>query len=165
MKAMSLAEREKKAVPVGAPERSGGAPTGEAGESRESLSTVPDPEVLDKPVRRRFTAKYKLEIVQEADDYTEFGQIGALLRREGLFSSHLSNWRQQRDEGAFNGLKPKKRGRKGDPQQTAKIKQLKRENERLRKHLEQAKLVIDVQKKLSEMLGIELPPTDPIEED
>ena len=73
---------------------------------------VPCPEVAEKPVRRRFTVEYKVKILAEADACTETGQLGELLRREGLYSSHLSTWRRQRDGGALAGLTPKRRGRK-----------------------------------------------------
>ena len=126
---------------------------------------MPDPEVAERPVRRRFTTEYKLRILEEADACTEPGQMGALLRREGLYSSSLATWRRQRREGTLAGLSPKKRGRKGDDEATREIKRLRRENERLRRQLEQAKTVIEVQKKLSDVLGIVLPETDPIEED
>jgi transposase-like protein len=76
---------------------------------------IPSVEVPEKPVRRRFSAEYKLRILAEADSCTESGQLGELLRREGLFSSHLSTWRRQRDEGALAGLTPKRRGRKAKP--------------------------------------------------
>ena len=71
----------------------------------------PDPEVSEKPTRRRFTAEYKLRILRLADDCTKPGSIGALLRREGLYSSHLTMWRRQRERGALDGLQPNKRGR------------------------------------------------------
>ena len=73
--------------------------------------TDPSPEVLEKPVRRRFAVEYKVKILAEADACTEMGQVGELLRREGIYSSHLSNWRRQRDEGVLAGLTPKRRGR------------------------------------------------------
>ncbi len=97
--------------------------------------------------RRRFTAAYKLRILAEADGCTTKGAIGALLRREGLYSSHLTNWRRQRDGGALAGL-DKKRGRKPDPSKEAKreIAKLQRENERLRRRLAQKEAIIRVQK-------------------
>jgi len=76
----------------------------------------PDPEVVEKPKRRTFRAKYKLRIIEEADACKDSGAVGALLRREGLYSSHLTLWRRQRKEGALSALKPKKRGRKGKAQ-------------------------------------------------
>ena len=98
-----------------------------------------------------------MRILDEADTCTEPGETGALLRREGLYSSILATWRRQRREGALAGLSPKKRGRKGDDEATREIKRLKRENAALRRRLEQAKTVIEVQKKLSDVLGITLP--------
>jgi transposase-like protein len=113
----------------------------------------PNPEVVPKAERRRFSADYKQRILQEADACTRPGEVGALLRREGLYSSHLTTWRQQRRRGARQGLTPAKRGRKADPQ-AAEIARLQRENERLKAQLARAELIIDVQKKLSQMLGL-----------
>ena len=123
---------------------------------------IPDPAVLEKPVRRRFTAEYKLRILQEADQCTAPGQLGALLRREGLYSSLLSTWRQQRDQGTLAGLTPKRRGRKANPDAPliAENQRLTRETQRLAAKLRQAETIIEIQKKLSEMLGIPLPPSD-----
>ena len=81
-------------------------------ESIAEVQAAPSPEVLEKPVRRRFAVEYKVRILAEADACTETGQVGELLRREGLYSSHLSNWRRQRADGVLAGLKPKRRGRK-----------------------------------------------------
>ena len=123
---------------------------------------MPDPAVPERPVRRRFTADYKIRILREADRCTEPGQLGALLRREGLYSSHLTNWRQQRDEGTLAGLAPKRRGRKPTPNAplVADNERLKRENQRLAEKLRQAEAIIEVQKKLSEVLGIPLSPSE-----
>jgi len=118
----------------------------------QGMSQEPDPQVTPKAKRRRFSAEYKLRILAEADACTERGAIGALLRREGLYSSHLDKWRKQRDRGALAGLRGQKRGRKPDPQ-AAEIARLQRENEQLRSRLEQAEQIIDVQKKLAELLG------------
>jgi transposase len=115
---------------------------------------IPDPEVVPRAKRRRFTAQYKLRIVEEADRCTERGQIGELLRREGLYSSHLSKWRKQRARGQLQGLAPKKRGRKSQDPAATELTQLRRENERLRAQLEQAEIIIDVQKKLAKLLGL-----------
>ncbi len=114
----------------------------------------PDPEVPAKARRRRFTAQYKLDILEEVDRCTQPGEIGAVLRREGLYSSHLSKWRQQRDAGALAGLTPKKRGRKPRPvdPQAQRVAALERENARLRDKLEKAETIIEVQKKLSQLL-------------
>ena len=98
---------------------------------------MPNPEVRTKAKRRTFTAEYKRRILEEADGCTESGEIGALLRREGLYSSHLSGWRRQREAGELAGLRPKKRGRKKD-EEAAELARLRRENERLRRQLNQA---------------------------
>ena len=113
-------------------------------------------------MRRRFTAEYKLRVLRDADACTGPGQLGALLRREGLYSSHLTAWRKQRDEGTLAGLTPKRRGRKANPDAPviAENERLKRENQRLAEKLRQAETIIEVQKKLSEILGIPLLPTD-----
>lgn len=115
----------------------------------------PDPEVPEKARRRRFTASYKLRILEEVDRCTEPGEIGALLRREGLYSSLLSRWRRQREAGAEEALTPKKRGRKARPvdPQARRVAELERENARLREKLEKAETIIEVQKKLSRLLG------------
>lgn len=120
--------------------------------------TIPTTEVSERPVRRHFTAEYKLRILAEADRCSKPGQIGEVLRREGLYSSHLSNWRKQRDQGVLAGLTPKRRGRKAKrknplAEENAKLQ---RENRRLEEKLRQAELIIDVQKKVSEMLDIPL---------
>jgi transposase-like protein len=120
--------------------------------NRQDMSQEPEPEVASKAKRRRFSAEYKVRILAEADACTERGAIGALLRREGLYSSHLDKWRKQRDRGALAGLRGRRRGRKPDPQ-AAEIARLQRENEQLRSRLEQAEQIIDVQKKLAELLG------------
>lgn len=116
----------------------------------------PDPEVPVKARRRRFTAAYKLRILKEAKACRGQGTLGALLRREGLYSAHLSKWRRQRDEGVLAGLEPKKRGRKPrteDPS-AARVRELERENKRLEHQLAQAQTIIDVQKKLCEMFNV-----------
>ena len=116
----------------------------------------PNPEVLPKAKRRNFTASYKLWVLAEADKCRQQpGQIGALLRREGLYSSHLTTWQRQREAGQMAGLKPQKRGRKANEEAAENI-QLRHENKRLTRQLEQAELIIEAQKKLSEILGITL---------
>ncbi len=125
---------------------------------------APDPEVTERAKRRRFTAEYKLRILRKADACKGGGDVGALLRREGLYSSQLAAWRRQRDELAKAGLKARKRGPKGkvvDPQ----VKQLKRENARLKRRLERVELMLTIQKKASEMLGIPLNHPDNDESD
>ena len=136
----------------GGPERSGGAPPAGGPPDR------PDPEVPEKAARRRFSGEYKRRVLDEADACVEPGQIGALLRREGLYSSHLSKWRGQRERGTLAGLQPKKRGPKADPSKPAKseTERLRREIKRLSKQLRQAEMIIEIQKKASEILGITL---------
>lgn len=128
----------------------------------EGAACAPDPEVLPRAERRQYAAQYKLRILEEVERCTERGQIGALLRREGLYSSHLSKWRRQRAEGQLQGLSPQKRGRKAQEVGVEEMARLQRENERLRARLEQAEMIIDVQKKLSRLLGlpVENPETD-----
>ena len=125
-----------------------------------AVAVAPDPEVVEKASRRRFTAKYKLQVLEEAD-HCEPGEIGALLRREGLYSSHLTTWRRQREAGALAALTPRKRGRRGrtvDAQGT-RVVELEREVERLRQRLLQAETIIEVQKKVSLLLGIDPSPS------
>lgn len=139
-------------APEGARRATGGAPSG--GGRQSELSPVPDPEVPEKKPRRKFTAKYKLKLLAEADTCTEPGQMGALLRREGLYSSNLTTWRRQRDQGILTGLTPKKRGRKNRPKNPLadQVAHLEKENHKLRLKLKQAEIIIDVQKKVSRML-------------
>jgi len=120
----------------------------------DAPTDIPDPEVVPKAKRRKFSAEYKRRILEEADNCTEPGQIGALLRREGLYSSHLSTWRRQRDRGLVQALSPKKRGRKRKDELEREVARLQRENERLQASLEQAETIIEVQKKLSRLLGL-----------
>ena len=120
---------------------------------RAAVPVSPDPEVSARHARRRFTTAYKLEMLRRADACTRHGELGALLRKEGLYSSHLTTWRQQRSAG----LTAKKRG----PKTTAvdpRVKTLEQENRRLTSRLQQAEAVIAFQKKVSELLGIPLNP-------
>jgi transposase len=143
----------------------GAGESGEAAVSPDSLAPkaagrlrpVPDPEVVAKPKRRQFTAAYKLQILQEVDACKEPGQIGALLRKEGLYSSHLGKWRKLREQGQLDALS-QSRGRKPDPDTLLKqqVRQLEREKARLQRKLRQAEAIIEVQKKVSEILGISL---------
>jgi len=118
----------------------------------------PNPEVPDKAVRRRFTAEYKLRILTLADACTGHGSMGVLLRREGLYASNLNTWRTQRERGVLSALTPKKRGRKESVRNPliAENEKLLRDNERITKRLRQAEIIIDIQKKVSEILGIPL---------
>jgi transposase-like protein len=120
----------------------------------------PDPEVAERAARRRFTAEYKLQVLRQADACAGTGELGALLRREGLYSSHLTTWRRQREQGSLAALSPKKRGRPtGPPSPLARrVAELERENARLTHRLQQAETIIGVQKKVSEILGIPLKP-------
>lgn len=124
------------------------------GDNNTEKVEVPDPEVVPRAKRRRFTAGYKLSVVEEADRCSEPGEVGALLRREGLYSSHLSNWRRQRAEGQLRALAERKRGRKSQEQQVHELDELRREKEQLQVRLQQAELIIEVQKKLSQLLGL-----------
>ncbi len=115
-------------------------------------------EVAAKPTRRRYTADYKHRILREADTCTRPGELGALLRREGLYSSNLTVWRKQRERGEIEGLSQKKRGplpKEKNPL-AAKVATLERENRRLRARSERAEGLVELQKKVSEILGIEL---------
>ena len=128
-------------------------------ESQQSVirgngSALPDPEVEPKAKRRRFSATYKARILEEIDRSP--GETGAILRREGLYSSHLTSWRKQRRAGTLKAL-DKKRGRKGKSEEQRELEQLRRENARLQRELEKSQIVIDAQKKLAEILGVDLP--------
>jgi transposase len=112
-------------------------------------------EVVARPTRRRFSATYKLRILQEADRCAP-GERGALLRREGLYSSHLTHWRQQREVGTLVALAAHKRGPKVDPQAEALVR-LQRENAKLQAKLQRADLIIDAQKKLLVLLNQPIP--------
>lgn len=120
---------------------------------------IPDPEVRERAARRRFTAEYKLQVLRQADQCAGVGELGALLRREGLYSSHLTTWRRQREQGALVALAPKKRGR---PATTVsplarRVAELERDNARLARRLQHAEAIIDAQKKLAEILGLATP--------
>jgi transposase-like protein len=120
---------------------------------------VRDTEVVAKATRRRFTAEYKRKVLQEAERAKAPGEIGALLRREGLYSSHLTSWRAARERGEAVGLAAKRRGPKPKPrdERDRRISELERDLARTRKQLERAEAVIEVQKKLSLLLGVERP--------
>ena len=112
-----------------------------------------DPEVVAIAKRRRLTAGYKLRILQEADECSGAGEIGALLRREGLYSSYLSRWRKEREQGQLEALARRKQGRKSKSDLEKEMAGMRQENKRLKARLEQAETIIDVQKKLSGLLG------------
>jgi len=135
---------------------------GERGESgrgaRAGSGSRPDPELVERPKRRRFSAEYKLQVVREADACTQPGEIGALLRREGLYSSHLVEWRRARDAGALVALERPRGRRKPDPRD-ARIAELERRARRAEAELDKAKRVIEIQGNVSalleQMLGTE----------
>ena len=116
-----------------------------------AATVAAETEVTAKAVRRRFSAAYKMRILQEAEECSN-GELGALLRREGLYSSHLTTWRRQQEAGQLKGLKAKKRGPKPNPQ-AKELKRLRHENERLRVRLQQAEAIIDAQKKLAQLFS------------
>jgi len=135
------------------------AQNGESGSNGKLIdeASIPDPQVSARPKRRRFTAAFKAQVVEEAERCTHSGEIGALLRREGLYSSQLSKWRTLYRAGALQSLRDDKRGRKRtkhplDDENT----QLRKTNERLARRLEQAEAIIEIQKKVASMLGIPL---------
>jgi transposase len=137
--------------------------TGASGPSA-TLRATPDPEVAAKVRRRQFTAAYRFRILKEADACTKHGALGALLRREGLYSSHLVNWRRQREQGELGAGRARMRGptpKLIDP----RVKHLEVENRRLQRKLARAETIITLQKKVAEILGIPLRPLDTDETD
>jgi len=143
---------------LAASERSGEAANEAGASAPASRPVAPDSEVVARPRRRRFTAEYKLSILDQADAVEDIGAVGALLRREGLYSSHLGTWRRQRKQGEFDALTPKKRGPKVVVSPLVKKN---REQEatiaRLTKKLKNAELIIEVQKKVAALLGNPIP--------
>ena len=123
----------------------------------ERVASAPDPELVERPRRRRFSAEYKLRVVREADACSKPGEIGALLRREGLYTSHLSTWRKQRDAGGLKALAKRRGPRAVDPRD-AQITSLRRRAERAETELEKARRVIEVQGNVSALLGELLEP-------
>src|SRR5260370_35693280 len=132
------------------------------GLSDEKREQGANPEVsVERPKRRRFGDAYKLDILRQGDTCSELGGVGEVLRREGLYSSHLTDWRKERDQGALAAM-AKKRGRKPvRDRKDGEIERLRRENERLKERLERAETIISIQKKVSEILGIPLKPDKP----
>ena len=134
------------------------APPGAEGKQGAGM-VRPDPEVLAKPKRRRFSAAYKLRVLAEAEQCSKPGELGRLLRREGLYSSHLAAWRKAAHNGSLAALS-KKRGRKPvtavSKRAKGTIRKLERENARLREELRKARIVIDVQGKVAGLLGLSL---------
>lgn len=123
----------------------------------EQVPESPDPEVPERVRRRRFSASYKLRVLREADACSSSnnnkGELGALLRREGLYSSHLTSWRRQRDRGELEALQPRRRGRVSADPAALELARLRRENERLAQQLATAETIIEIQKKVAGLLG------------
>jgi transposase-like protein len=133
--------------------------TMEASQGLAPSGAQPDPEVVATARRRQFTSGDKRRILEAADRCTQPGEIGALLRKEGIYSSHLTTWRRQRAADERAALEPRQRGRKADPARSEdrRVGRLTQENDRLRRQLAQAHAIIDVQNKLCALLG---QPTD-----
>jgi transposase len=157
----------KKEMELVPPERSEGerSEPSRSGGGTNSIAAA-DPEVESKAKRRQFSAAYKRRMLDEADKGGP-GAIAALLRREGLYSSHLNTWRKQRESGEIVGLEPRKRGKKPVPRNplAVEVNRLTRDNQRLQKRLKQAEIIIDVQKKLCDLLGLTVPPIEMNESD
>src|SRR6266852_6571696 len=158
----SWAATERSEGEPGEPKRSGVA--AQAG-ADSLLASRPDPEVVAKPKRRTYTAEYKLGILREAEAAAATrGGIGALLRREGLYSSLLATWRRERAQGIREALTPQKRGPKSKRHPLAdEMEKLQRKNARLNEELRKAEIIIDVQKKVAALLGRPIPDPDPEE--
>lgn len=122
------------------------------------MQKPPDPEVSGKPIRRKFSVAYKLRILQETDNATKPSEIGSILRREGLYSSHLSKWRRQKKRGRLDNVSLQKRAavKRANDGREKKLVDLERKNRHLKRRLAQAEQIIDIQKKISEILGIPL---------
>ena len=144
-------EARELGLPLEGSESSGVVPSGTAATRR-----VPSPAVPEKPKRRSHAPEYKMRIVEEADACTQPGEIGALLRREGLYSSHLVDWRREYRTGAAQGLSRRHRGPKGKDPLVRQKEALEGQVARLQQRLRQAERIIEVQKKVSELLGIPL---------
>ena len=129
-----------------------------AGTGAPAGGAPPDAEVTAKPRRRQFTAAYRLRILEEADRCQAPGELGQLLRREGLYSSHLTNWRKARRDGSLAALAPKKRGAKPQARNPLepKVRELEAKVARLERELEQARTIVDVQEKVAGLLGLSL---------
>ena len=150
----SMTLQEMDAPALGVEERRDEAPRAGASHARPT----PDPEVVAKPKRRKFTAQYRLRILEEAESCTQPGEVGRLLRREGLYSSHLTEWRRARREGSLQGLTPSKRGRKPAERNplSAKVHELEAKVARLEKELHTAHTILDVQGRVAGLLGFGL---------
>ena len=152
-------------MPNKKPELTNGVGAGTQGGRRPTVVPAPaaaDPELVERPRRRTFTAQEKLRILEETDRAAGTGEIGAILRREGLYSSALTDWRRQREAGAFAALTPLKRGPKTAPANplATELAKARQDIARLQRRVERAEAIIDVQNKFSDLLGIALPPAD-----
>ena len=151
-----MPENTSNGVAIGSLQRAEGELEG-IDRARVGPGAVPDPELVERPRRRRFSAQYKLEILREADACTRPGEIGDLLRREGLYSSLLTEWRRARDSGALQALQRPRGRRKADPRD-GEIARLRRRAERAETELQKARKVIEVQGNVSALLGELLEP-------
>ena len=155
---MSTSKTSTSSAALAASERSGEAANAAGAAPTASRSPVPDSEVIARPRRRTFTAEYKRAVLDQADAAQDSGAIGALLRREGLYSSHLTTWRRQRQKGEIDALTPQKRGPKVVVSPLVKQnRQLQAANARLTRKLKNAELIIEVQKKVATLLGNPIP--------
>ena len=155
---MSTSQTSTPSAALAASERSGEAANAAGAAPPAFRPPVPDSEVIARPRRRSFTAEYKRSILDQAEAAQDFGTIGALLRREGLYSSHLTTWRRQRQKGEIDALTPQKRGPKVVVSPLVKQnRQLQSANARLAKKLQNAELIIEVQKKVAALLGNPIP--------
>ncbi len=151
-----ISQQENQDAPKGVPTEGAHRATG-VGAPLGGGDSFPDPEVPEKKPRRKFTAAYKLRILEEVDQCSEPGEVGQILRREGLYSSNLTTWRRARENGILLAMAPRKRGRKPKKKNPLAIQNatLEKENRRLQAKLKQAELIIEAQKKISQILGIQ----------
>lgn len=155
---LNIQKKGSSSAALAASERSGEAANAAGAAPVSPRPPVPDPEVVARPQRRRFTAEYKRSILDQADAAQDSGAIGALLRREGLYSSHLTTWKRQRKKGEIDALTPQKRGPKVVVSPLVKQnRELLAANAHLTKKLKNAELIIEVQKKVAALLGNPIP--------
>ena len=156
------AMEEQQAVSAGEPQGARRATGGFPARGNSERKRAVDPQVSAKAARRRFSGEYKQRIVREADAARDAGEIGTLLRREGLYSSHLVTWRRARERGELAGLSPKRRGRKEKVVNplAKRVAELERDKGRLERRLKQAELLLEIQKKASQLLEIPLASRD-----
>jgi transposase-like protein len=155
---MSTSKTSTSSAAFAASERSGEGANAAGAPALAPRPLVPESEVVARPCRRRFTAEYKRSMIDQADAAQDAGAVGLLLRREGLYSSHLTTWRRQRKQGGIDALTPKKRGPKVVVSPLVKQnRELQAANGRLTKKLKNAELIIEVQKKVAALLGNPIP--------